>query len=146
MGTNMHGQSLMFDPINGSGLKHNQSIEQQQSPAHPRSKKSGLNQEVIKEETEGNDRDSKKSKKFQSVMSGQNLRSDKTLNQQEAEYGSEMTSNQLSPSLKSLMKSKHGQQQPESGNQLKDSIKQNNRKVKGATSIKNLIRSAATRH
>jgi len=144
MGTNMHGQSLMLDNVGGSGLKHNQSLEQQ-SPSHPKSKKSGLHSVIKEEETEGDrEKDSKNSKKFQSVMSNAGLRSDKTLNQVENEYGSEVTSNQLSPSLKSLMKSKHGGIDPMQ-EQLKESIRQNNKKPKGQTTIKNLIRSAATR-
>ena len=45
------------------------------------------------------------------------------------------------------MKAKHGGLNPNVINEgLKESMKQNQKKVKGTTSIKNLIRSAATRH
>ena len=147
MGTNMHGQSLQID-IDGN-LQHNQSIEMAQNSPGMKSKRSGV-RDVIAEE-EGDDQadgdQSRLSKKTKNgIISGAGLRSNQTLGQVDNEYGSEATSQVPSPSLKSLMKAKHGGLDPNAINEgLKESIKQNQKKVKGTTSIKNLIRSAATR-
>jgi len=77
------------------------------------------------------------------------LKSDETLRNHSngpsgSEYPDGNSSQPASPSLKSLIKAKHAFEGPGEGG-LKESIKQNMRKVKGTTSIKNLIRSAATR-
>jgi hypothetical protein len=116
-----------------------------------KSKLSGLRNSVIAEEDQENVPDgdqSRFSKKTKNgIISQPGLRSNQTLAQGEQEYGSEATSQVPSPSLKSLMKAKHGGLDPNTINmQLKESMKQNQKKVKGTTSIKNLIRSAATRH
>lgn len=148
MGTNHHGVSHQID-LDG-GFNHNISIDQK-SPASIRSKKS-LRQDLIKgiqeEEHESNDG----SKKYTNLLNQENLRSNQTLpGGMDGHYndGSEFndgTSNQLSPSLKSLMKSKQNFEGPESSTILKEAYKQNNKKVKGNSTIKSLIRSAATRH
>lgn len=149
----------MIDTLE-AGLKHNTSLEQQ-SPGMKSLRSGGnrsLNKDGIPEEEDDPDMldmDGNPIKKSQlganglpSVMSGQGLRSDQTLpNQLGEQYGSEYAqSNQpLSPSLKSLMKGKQHQAPESTRDQLKESERQNQRKVKGASTIKNLIRSAATR-
>lgn len=148
----------MIDTLE-AGLKHNTSIEER-SPGmkslksgHKSLEKNG----IIEEEDDADmfDMDGNPIKTSQiganglpSVMSGQGLRSDQTLpNQLGEQYGSEYAqSNQpLSPSLKSLMKGKQHQGPETIRDQLKESEKINQRKVKGASSIKGMIRSAATR-
>lgn len=151
MGTNQHGQSLQID-IEGN-LAHNQSLDMQdklsQKSPGMRSKRSGV-RDTIPEEEPDSGAASRFSKKTvtKGIISGQGLRSNQTLAQGgEQDYGSEATSQVPSPSLKSLMKAKHGGLDPNSiTNELKESMKQNQKKVKGTTSIKNLIRSAATRN
>ena len=159
MGTNQpHGQSLMIDTLE-AGLKHNASIEER-SPGMKSLKSGAKSLEkngIIEEEDDADmfDMDGNPIKKSQlganglpSVMSGQGLRSDQTLpNQLGEQYGSEYAqSNQpLSPSLKSLIKGKQHQAPESIRDQLKDAERLNQRKVKGASSIKGAIRSAATR-
>ena len=76
-------------------------------------------------------------------MSGQGMRSDRTLN--DAMSGSEMgTSSARSPSYKSLMRSKNNQRDPNETfqEQLKQAQAQHNRKPAGTSGIKKLIRTA----
>lgn len=84
-----------------------------------KSKRSGV-RDVIHEEdhddqADGQSRFSKKTKG--GIISGQGLRSNQTLANGEQDYGSEATSQVPSPSLKSLMKAKHGGLDPSSINE-----------------------------
>jgi hypothetical protein len=82
-----------------------------------KSKRSGVRDTIPEEEPESAAL-SRFSKKTKGIISGQGLRSNHTLNQNgEQEYGSEATSQVPSPSLKSLMKAKHGGLDPNSINQ-----------------------------
>lgn len=113
VGTLQHGQSKQMDSLD-AGLRHNQSLEEGQSPGL----RSGIAKEVIEEgeEEDQDEQDSNNVKKtlpvdnkgFPSVMSGQGMRSGRTLNHEMS--GSEMgTSSAQSPSYKSLMRSKNNQ-------------------------------------
>ena len=138
MGSGAHGASLAIDT--GEGLAHNTSLDMQQnSPGMKSLKSPGLRGAIPEETGEEGEKSALKS----NLMSGQGLKSHDNFEEEESQLESEK-----SPGLKSLMKSgKKGQLSPEQVREgLKESIKQNQKKVTGTTSIKNLIRSAATRH
>lgn len=144
VGTLQHGQSKQMDSLD-AGLRHNQSLEEGQSPGL----RSGIAKEVIEEgeEEDQDEQDSSKVKKpadnkgFPSVMSGQGMRSGRTLNHEMS--GSEMgTSSAQSPSYKSLMRSKNNQQNETFQDQLKQSRQQNSRRPAAASGIKKLLKNA----
>lgn len=119
-------------------------MEEQASPGL----RSAIAKEVIEEgeEEDQEEQDSKlktgqrpgEGKHFPSVMSGQGMRSGRTLNNEMS--GSEMGTSQ-SPSYKSLMRSKNNQQPNESfQEQLKQSQQQNSRRPGGPSGIKKLLR------
>lgn len=144
VGTLQHGQSKQMDSLD-AGLRHNQSLEEGHSPGL----RSGIAKEVIEEgeEEDQDEQDSSKAKKpvdnkgFPSVMSGQGMRSGRTLNHEMS--GSEMgTSSAQSPSYKSLMRSKNNQQNETFQDQLKQSRQQNGRRPAAASGIKKLLKNA----
>lgn len=144
VGTLQHGQSKQMDSLD-TGLKHNQSLEEGHSPGL----RSGIAKEVIEEgeEEDQEENDSGKAKKpsenkgFPSVMSGQGMRSGRTLNHEMS--GSEMgTSSAQSPSYKSLMRSKNNQQNETFQEQLNKSKQQNSRRPAAASGIKKLLKNA----
>jgi len=133
VGTLQHGQSKPIDHLDVAGLKHNQSLDQGEN-VQSAGLRSGIAKEVIEEgeeeDQDDQDQDSSKVKRsklppvdkdkgYPSVMSGQGMRSGRTLREMS---GSEMgTSSAQSPSYKSLMKSKQNQPNDTFHEQLKQS-------------------------
>ena len=149
VGTLQHGQSKQMESLDAAGLQHNRSLDQGE-PGQSPGLKSGLAKEVIEEgeEEDQDEPDSGKAKQaaipvdekgLPSVMSGQGMRSGRTLNNEMS--GSEMgTSSAQSPSYKSLMRSKNNQPPETLQEQLKHSQQQNSRRPAAPSGIKQLLR------